>query len=97
MQNFFDVRNITVPSNNSDAFSFVTRYLTEGEINPMVKYTVDQAQNITLVYETFCEDEASVSTLFWVLSNFSPWVTFESISQPSLSWPRELRQLSLSE
>ena len=97
MQNFFDDRNITVPSNNSDAFSFVTRYLTEGEINPMVKYTVDQAQNITLVYETFCEDEASVSTLFWVLSNFSPWVTFESISQPSLSWPRELRQLSLSE
>ena len=62
MQNFFDVRNITVPSNNSDAFSFVTRYLTESEINPMMKYTVDQAQNINLVYDTFCEDEASVST-----------------------------------
>lgn len=62
MQNFFDVRNITVPSNNSDAFSFVTRYLTESEINPMMKYTVDQAQNINLVYDTFCEDEAS---WFW--------------------------------
>ena len=66
MQNFFDVRNITVPSNNSDAFSFVTRYLTESEINPMMKYTVDQAQNINLVYDTFCEDEASVSTQLWV-------------------------------
>ena len=62
MQNFFDVRNITVPSNNSDAFSFVTRYLTESEINPMMKYTVDEAQNMNLVYDTFCEDEASVST-----------------------------------
>ena len=62
MQNFFDVRNITVPSNNSDAFSFVTRYLTESEINPMTKYTVDEAESINLVYDTFCEDEASVST-----------------------------------
>ena len=61
MQNFFDVRNITVPSNNSDAFSFVTRYLTESEINPMTKYTVDEAESINLVYDTFCEDEASVS------------------------------------
>ena len=72
MQNFFDVRNITVPSNNSDAFSFVTRYLTESEINPMMKYTVDQAQNINLVYDTFCEDEASVSTQLQVLNFKSP-------------------------
>lgn len=64
MQNFFDVRNITVPSNNSDAFSFVTRYLTESEINPMMKYTVDEAQNMNLVYDTFCEDEASVSSTY---------------------------------
>ena len=88
MQNFFDVRNITVPSNNSDAFSFVTRYLTESEINPMMKYTVDEAQNMNLVYDTFCEDEASVSTQFFVIlcqRDFFAWITFGSISRPSLS------------
>ena len=72
MQNFFDVRNITVPSNNSDAFSFVTRYLTESEINPMTKYTVDEAESINLVYDTFCEDEASVSPqVSFTLSNLN--------------------------
>ena len=82
MQNFFEVRNITVPSNNSDAFSFVTRYLTESEINPMMKYTVDEAENINLVYDTFCEDEASVSfQLLCTISNLGcPLSNFPSLN-----------------
>ena len=61
MQTFFDAKNITVPTNNSDAFFFVTKYLTTQEIDPMYKYTIENYENINYVYQTFCEDEAAVS------------------------------------
>lgn len=62
MQTFFDAKNITVPTNNSDAFFFVTKYLTTQEIDPMYKYTIENYENINYVYQTFCEDEAA---WFW--------------------------------